>query len=106
MNAPILSDTLLLGFSEYASPAHRLAKALQCPYGQVEIHRFPDGESKVRQPETLPRHAIVCRSLDNPNDKLIELLLTAQTARAAGVRELTLVAPYLCYMRQDMAFSW
>lgn len=104
MTPPILPPTLLLGFPEYAAPAQRLAKALNCPHEQVEIHRFPDGESKVRLPATPPRHVIVCRSLDHPNDKLIELLLTAQTARAAGAQQLTLVAPYLCYMRQDMAF--
>jgi ribose-phosphate pyrophosphokinase len=30
--------------------------------------------------------------------------LTAQTARQSGVGHLTLAAPYLCYMRQDIAF--
>ncbi len=97
-------DSLVLGFPEYAAPAQRLAKALACPCEMVEVHRFPDGESKVRLPATLPREVIVCRSLDHPNDKLIELLLVAETARAAGVKQLTLVAPYLCYMRQDIAF--
>ena len=46
----------------------------------------------------------VCRSLHDPNNKLIELLLVAKTAREMGAKQLTLVAPYLCYMRQDMAF--
>ena len=96
--------SLLLGFPEYAVPAQRLAKELNCSYMQVEIHRFPDGESKVRIPATVPQHVILCRSLDHPNDKLIELLLTAGTARASGAKQLTLVAPYLCYMRQDIAF--
>lgn len=98
-------NTLLLGFPEYAAPAQRLAKELNCSYMQVDIHRFPDGESKVRLPATLPQHVIICRSLDHPNDKLIELLLTAGTARASGAKQLTLVAPYLCYMRQDIAFQ-
>lgn len=97
-------DTLLLGFPEYAPPARRLAAVLNCPYGEVEVHRFPDGESMVRLPTGLPERIIVCRSLNDPNDKLIELLLTAETARAAGVARLDLVAPYLCYMRQDCAF--
>ena len=104
MTQSMLTNTLLLGFPEYAAPAQRLAEALNCPYEQIEVHRFPDGESKLRLPPTLPRHVIVCRSLDHPNDKLIELLLTAETARSAGALQLTLVAPYLCYMRQDMAF--
>jgi ribose-phosphate pyrophosphokinase len=44
------------------------------------------------------------RTLNNPNEKLVELLLAAQTARDLGARHLTLVAPYLAYMRQDIAF--
>lgn len=99
-----MTDTLLLGFPEYAAPAQRLAAALSIPYHEVEVHRFPDDESKLRLPAALPKHAIICRSLDHPNDKLIELLLAAETARAAGVKHLTLIAPYLCYMRQDCAF--
>ncbi|MGR9107065.1 MAG: ribose-phosphate diphosphokinase [Gammaproteobacteria bacterium] len=100
----VLDDTLLLSFPEYTAPANRLAKSLSCPCEPVDIHRFPDGESRVQIPANLPGHVILCRSLNHPNDKLIELLLTAETARAAGAKHLTLVAPYLCYMRQDMAF--
>jgi ribose-phosphate pyrophosphokinase len=47
---------------------------------------------------------VVLRTLDHPNEKLVELLLAARTARALGARHLTLVAPYLAYMRQDIAF--
>lgn len=39
-----------------------------------------------------------------PNDKLVELMRAAVTARELGARWITLVAPYLCYMRQDTAF--
>jgi len=99
-----MTDTLLLGFPEYAPPARRLAAALNCPYAEVEVHGFPDGESKLRLPAELPERVIVCRSLDHPNDKLVELFLAAETARAAGVTRLDLVTPYLCYMRQDCAF--
>ena len=70
----------------------------------VERHRFPDGEIKLRLPAALPAQVLIFRTLNNPNDKLIELLLLAQTARALGAKHLTLVAPYLAYMRQDMAF--
>ena len=96
-------EALVLGFSDYAEQGRRLAEALSLPYAETALHRFPDEESLVRLPTELPPHLIVCRSLDRPNDKLIELMLTARTARSLGVRRLTLVAPYLCYMRQDAA---
>ena len=95
---------MLLGFEEYELQAQRLAEALGWSYARVTTHRFPDGEVKVTLPETLPKHVVFCRSLDRPNSKLIELLLAVTTARQLGAQRLTLVAPYLCYMRQDKAF--
>lgn len=95
---------LVLGFTDYETQGRRLAQTLSLPFSLVELHHFPDGESRIRLPAELPAQVILCRSLDHPNNKLIELLLTAQTARQSGVAQLTLVAPYLCYMRQDIAF--
>lgn len=97
-------DTLVLGFPDYRDQARRLAVAAGLPHAEVALHRFPDGESRVRLPATLPGHVILCRSLDRPNDKLVELELAAATALQLGATRLTLVAPYLCYMRQDIAF--
>ena len=94
---------LILAFPEYLSQAQRLASALDVQVQEVFLHHFPDGESLLRLPTTLSDHLIICRSLNQPNDKLIELLLCAKTARQKGVNRITLVAPYLCYMRQDIA---
>lgn len=99
------SVMLVLGFADYEDQGRRLARALSLPFAMVELHRFPDGESKVTLPPELPERLIICRSLNLPNNKLIELMLTAETARQHGVSEITLVAPYLCYMRQDIAFQ-
>jgi ribose-phosphate pyrophosphokinase len=94
----------VLGFTDYRAQGEALAAALAVPFTLIEVHRFPDGESKVTVPGPLEGEVILCRSLDHPNDKLIELLLAATTARELGAEKLTLVAPYLCYMRQDIAF--
>ena len=77
---------------------------LDLPYHKIQRHRFPDGEYKVTLPAKLPEHVVFCQSLDRPNEKLLALLLAAKTARELGAKRLTLVAPYLCYMRQDKAF--
>ncbi|MGD8594958.1 MAG: ribose-phosphate diphosphokinase [Gammaproteobacteria bacterium] len=96
---------LLLGFADYETPAKNLADTLKIEYASVEIHRFPDGESKLTLPVDLPETVAFCRSLNLPNSKLIELLIAAQTARQHGALEIILIAPYLCYMRQDIAFN-
>jgi ribose-phosphate pyrophosphokinase len=97
--------TLILGFQDYLPQAEKLASCLSIPIKQVDLHQFPDGETKVTLPEKLPKNIIICRSLNQPNEKLIELIITASAARNQGVEYITLVAPYLCYMRQDKAFS-
>jgi ribose-phosphate pyrophosphokinase len=93
----------ILAFSDYLPQAQRLASRLRLPLAEVEVHHFPDGESFIALPPELPAHVLFCRSLNQPNDKLIELLLCARTARELGAKRLTLIAPYLCYMRQDFA---
>ena len=97
--------TLILGFDDYLLPAQQLAKSLSVTFKQVELHQFPDSETKVTLPTTLPKHIIICRTLNNPNAKITELIITAAAARNQGVKHITLVAPYLCYMRQDIAFK-
>lgn len=98
-----MKNSLLLSFHDYRSQGVRLAKALGMPHQEIAVHRFPDEESLVRLPPTLPERVVFCRSLDRPNHKLVELMLAARTARELGAKHLTLVAPYLCYMRQDIA---
>jgi len=95
---------MLLFFEDERAPATRLAQASGLTPHQLERHRFPDGELKLRLPATLPSQVVVLRSLNDPNEKLVELLLLATTARTLGAQHLTLVAPYLAYMRQDLAF--
>lgn len=96
---------MLLAFPEYREAAAAIARKAGIPCEEVAIHRFPDGESRLRLPAGLPSHVVFCRSLDNPNEKLVELLLAAAGARQQGVASCTLIAPYLCYMRQDKAFT-
>lgn len=99
-----MSDTLVLYFDDETEAACRFAKTVGFASAVVNRHRFPDGELKLRLPASLPAKVIVYRSLVHPNEKLIELLFVAQTARQLGARDLTLIAPYLAYMRQDIAF--
>lgn len=97
--------TLLLHFEDELSLARKLADAAGLTLACVDRHVFPDGELKLRLPTPLPSRVVLLRSLHNPNAKLVELLLAAHTARTLGAQHLTLVAPYLAYMRQDVAFQ-
>lgn len=95
---------MLLHFDDEAPFARSLAQESRQEPRTVQRHRFPDGELKLTLPVPLPRNVVVLRSLHHPNEKLVELVLLADAARGLGVRHLTLVVPYLAYMRQDKAF--
>ncbi len=96
---------LLLHFDDEAPLARRLAQAAGLQAVAIGRHRFPDGELRLRLPARLPACVVLLRGLHRPNEKLTELLLAAGAARELGAHHLTLVAPYLAYMRQDMAFE-
>ena len=96
---------LVLAFDDEAGLGGRLATALGADLAIIQRHPFPDGESRLRLPPLLPPRVVLLRGLQQPNEKLTELLLAAGGARDLGARHLTLVCPYLAYMRQDMAFN-
>jgi ribose-phosphate pyrophosphokinase len=93
---------MALTFPDYLPQAQRLATRLEVELKEISIHHFPDQESLVRLPAKISEHILLIRSLNHPNEKLVELLFAAKTARRLGAKRITLIAPYLCYMRQDI----
>jgi len=91
-------------FADSAIIGRAVARAARLGYAAVGVHHFPDGESLVRVRPPAGRHAFLVRSLHDPNAKLVETVLAADALRRAGARRVTLIAPYLPYMRQDAAF--
>lgn len=93
------------GFAGDEGPASRLAERLGVPSAWIDLKTFPDGETLPTAPVTGAGTVILYRSLHQPNDRLIPLLQAADAYRRAGVTRLVLVAPYLCYLRQDTVFQ-
>jgi ribose-phosphate pyrophosphokinase len=95
--------SILAAFADERPVAERLASQLAVPLRVVALHRFPDGESLPAVPVTSGA-VVLYRSLNAPDRKLTSLMLAADAWRRSGASRLTLVAPYLCYMRQDKVF--
>ena len=87
-----------------ASDAGRLASRLGVPMHEIALHRFPDGELRVTVGPAAAT-TVIYAPFDRPNDKLIAVLFAAEALRRGGAERLVLLAPYLCYMRQDAAFQ-
>ena len=85
--------------------AAQLAAVLGAPVCQVETRRFPDGEFYFRlESEVAGREVLLVCTLARPDPQFLGLVFAARTARELGAAKLTLVAPYLGYMRQDARF--
>ena len=83
--------------------AEQLAARLGIECRTIGVHAFPDGESLVTIAIRCAHPAIYV-DLHGPNPKLMDLLLAADALRDQGAGAITLIAPYLPYMRQDRAF--
>lgn len=74
--------------------------------GRLESRRFPDGESYVRLAcDVAGRDVVIICTLAQPDEQFLRLVFAARAAREVGAASLTLVAPYLAYMRQDKRFQ-
>ncbi|UQD56492.1 ribose-phosphate pyrophosphokinase [Flavobacterium sp. K5-23] len=74
--------------------------------GFIEIRAFPDGETYVRiLSDVKDKKVILVCTLHNPDSKLLPLYFMAKTAKELGAKTVTLIAPYLSYMRQDTVFQ-
>ena len=96
---------IICGFEKEGALAKSIAKKINASFSQIGVSKFPDGEVKITIPSSVRGKVVVLvRSLLPANDALIEVIFSAQELRNRGVKKITLVSPYLGYMRQDVAF--
>jgi len=84
--------------------AARLAAALGLELKIVQLHVFPDREVLPTVAPFAGTVIMYC-PLNQPNAKLMSLMLACDAWRRAGAARLVLVAPYMCYLRQDTLFA-
>ena len=97
---------LLFSLPGNADLSRKICAVLGAEYGELQVRRFPDGESHLRYAtEIKDRNVILVCTLDRPDEKTVALYLAACIARELGARSVGLVLPYLAYMRQDARFN-
>lgn len=98
--------TIVIGFPDSKSLARKIAKRIKAKYSELELKKFPDNETYLRfKIDVKGKDLIFVQSLNNPNEKIINLIFANETARSLGAKKVILVAPYLAYMRQDKRFK-
>ncbi len=79
-----------------------ISKKIRIPVGKSAVHRFADGELKVKIKENIRgRDVFVVQSTNPPADNILELLLFLDAAKRASAGRITAVIPYFGYARQD-----
>ncbi len=83
-----------------------LAKELKCKYSSITISTFPDGDEYLKYNTNIKgQHVVIVQSFQpNPQQSFLQSIFAAETAKDLGAKKVTLVAPYLAYMRQDARF--
>ena len=101
-----MDNNIIFSFPGNKRFAHHLANKLHIEEGGLVIQSFPDGESYVRINSTVKnKTAILFCTLNNPDQKILSLMFTAQTLKELGAKKIILISPYLPYMRQDKRFE-
>jgi ribose-phosphate pyrophosphokinase len=86
--------------------ANSLIKLLHVEPGEAIIRHFPDGETYVKVNSNVhEKEAIIVCSLHQPDDKILPVYFLAKTLKEFRASPVTLVSPYLAYMRQDKRFT-
>ncbi len=83
--------------------AQKIANFLKIPLTPVEIKNFASSEIYVRILQNVRNDDIfVIQSFPSPvNEYLTELLITIDTLKRASAGKINVIAPFLCYSRQD-----
>lgn len=86
--------------------ARNITRHLGAELGAFTVRHFPDGESYVRLLcDVEGQQAVVVCTLFQPDDKILPLYYLSRLLKDNGAQSVTLVAPYLAYMRQDKVFN-
>jgi ribose-phosphate pyrophosphokinase len=86
--------------------AKKIARKKKAQYSELKIGSFPDGELYLRfmKPIKGKQIAIVQTFYPDPNKALMNSYFAIKTAKELGAKKVTLIAPYLGFMRQDKRF--
>lgn len=71
--------------------------------GKIYLHKFPSGEHYCQYLDNIRGGDVfLVQSIVNPaHERLMELLVMIDAAKRASAKRITVVAPYLGYLRQD-----
>lgn len=106
MVQPIFSCMIVIPGPASIELGGRIAGELGLEPKPLDYRVFPDGESYIRLTSQVACETVVIvqTTAPDPDTRLMQLLLTAGTAKDFGAKRIVCVIPYLSYARQDKRF--
>ena len=96
---------IVVGCSNGIDLGKSMAKKLGVPFSPLLTQQFPDGELKLKfSVSPKGKHIVLVQTLHPPNEQMMELVFALHTAKELGALKVTLVIPYMAYLRQDKRF--
>jgi ribose-phosphate pyrophosphokinase len=82
--------------------AEKIIHGIHCETGEFDLHEFPDAENSITIKSNIKgKNIFLLADLGRPNAKILMLVFFAELAKELGAKKITLITPYLSYMRQD-----
>ena len=101
-----MNNCILFSIPGNEKLCHSLAELFHAEQGEAIIRRFPDGETYVKVlTNVYEKEAVIICSLHHPDNKILPLYFLAKTLKEFRASSVTLIVPYLAYMRQDKRFT-
>lgn len=95
---------ILIPYHDPGGLAHQLISHFPARIEPVQFRRFPDGESYVRFDSVVRDQEVCIVAAPLLDEMLPGLWFLCDLLRQLGVGSISLLVPYLPYMRQDQAF--
>jgi ribose-phosphate pyrophosphokinase len=85
--------------------AKNISKKMNIAIGNFTLRQFPDQETYIRLlTDVKSKEVIIIDTLYQPDTKFLTLYFLSKLLKDSGALKITLVTPYLSYMRQDKQF--
>lgn len=100
----IVSSPGMHGMARHIQEILRVERGVHFPHHEIEFTRFANGEYLPRIPETVRRERVFFLhplQAPDPNTAIMMMLLANDALMRASASGITLVVPYIPYLRQD-----
>jgi len=96
---------IIVGCTNSKNLAKSIARKAKSKYSELNVKNFPDDELHIKYEIDLKNQEVYLVQTLYPSTKaILELLISAHTAKDMGAKKINLIAPYMAYMRQDKRF--